>query len=287
MEDSVFDPEKILAYLQKKKEEIMLQSPKKIEVFQSPEKKIDPLPQQKKVCNLEENLLSTQKLITNISKINISSPSQEKKEQEPIPKPVNPSESKKDDTPKSLNPSISLNKKLQNIEPKPEKYIFEKFNSKNSVSPKKPNFNFREAQKSSKYRSNSNMPSCISCKKSLKKEFITPRCTQHKFCENCFKQGSIKIRCDYCFMYFESLKRDPCNNSFICSMCKLYPTNTGIKCESHFYCRYCFDFLVRNDFSHLVLIMSCRECKTSLEAIKDKNSSKHDLDIEPVAKGFK
>ena len=105
-------------------------------------------------------------------------------------------------------------------------------------------------------------------------EFLTPRCTEHRFCMKCFKSGSKYFRCEFCIMYFESISRRMDQNIFQCSLCKLAPINSEIKCNVHKYCKYCYDFISNSDYSHLINVVNCQECCKFLKLIKEKNASK-------------
>ena len=115
---------------------------------------------------------------------------------------------------------------------------------------------------------------CLFCMKSLGKKLTTPRCNQHYYCKDCIKMKPADLKCDYCSMYFESLTRKYDPNILACSLCRIGPMTSGIKCSVHFYCSYCFKYLTENEFDHILLVVKCQDCSKSIQSIKDQTMGK-------------
>ena len=118
--------------------------------------------------------------------------------------------------------------------------------------------------------------SCSGCYNHRGVEFKTPRCIKHTYCRDCIKtepKYSRSISCEFCSMYFESLKIVHDSNVYKCSLCKLTPFKSDIKCKSHSYCTYCYDYITKNDYSHLINVANCQECCASLKLKKENNTS--------------
>lgn len=113
---------------------------------------------------------------------------------------------------------------------------------------------------------------CAGCYSYSDKSLKTPRCTKHEYCSKCIDRGPGYVTCDLCIMYFESLTKKLDPSIFACSLCKIAPMSSDLKCKLHSYCKYCFEFLITNDFSHLKNVSKCQDCISFLNNVKNKNA---------------
>ena len=109
---------------------------------------------------------------------------------------------------------------------------------------------------------------CSACKGQKIKVFKTPRCADHDYCEVCINKKPKILKCEFCTMYFESLTRKLDSSILQCSLCKIPPNSPKIKCKSHSYCKYCYEFLINNEFSHIINVANCQDCCGSIKGIK-------------------
>lgn len=118
---------------------------------------------------------------------------------------------------------------------------------------------------------------CYECRQCLNENsrYLTPKCEKHYYCLSCIQKtkknpNSRYDFCSDCYQYLTQIGIEPTQGQVKCYLCVKFPKGNLIKCKSHQYCQSCFDFIKRNNYSHIVNLSSCRECLDFLE----KNNSK-------------
>lgn len=93
--------------------------------------------------------------------------------------------------------------------------------------------------------------------------FVTPQCTSHKYCIKCissqltFESSSF---CTKCQNYLKTINRVVAKNVSVCAVCIAFP-NYSPWCAYHQYCSQCRDFFKNHEFSHILIVENCEECK--------------------------
>ena len=116
----------------------------------------------------------------------------------------------------------------------------------------------------------SNFKNCSSkkCLTSTDQLFKVSNCVDHEYCAECIKGESTCVSCENCSNYFKCVGSNKYSKKIYCFLCNKYTWDSTIRCSLHVYCEICTDFLLKNDYTHIVNVNKCSKCCFNFKELK-------------------